>query len=195
MEVQENMTMSSQVEEGMEIHPEPDPPLEEIRRIRGFRRRMSESAREIPGEGISRLARLGNGIRRRLSGSTRDVSTTGAAAADMAAEGKSGGIGLRCHLSASMKDLLQVGILRGEGDGEGIGRRLSRRLSLLAGTVTTRADNTRGSLRARLPNLRRSRSFTVTVILPDSSHRTVMGEIRTFNLAQMMDMSSSVSKE
>nr|XP_053633074.1 uncharacterized protein LOC128689036 [Cherax quadricarinatus] len=167
MEGQDNINVDSPGEEEMDSHPEPSPTLEEFRKSRGFRRRMSESAREIPSEGLSRLARLGNGIRRRLSGSTRDVSTTGTTAAEMAAEGKSGGNGLRRHLSASMKDLLL------NGDAEGLGRRLSRRLSLLAGTVASRADNTRGSLRARLPNLRRSRTFTVTLVLPDSSHRTV----------------------
>ncbi|KAK8744677.1 hypothetical protein OTU49_000564 [Cherax quadricarinatus] len=170
MEGQDNINVDSPGEEEMDSHPEPSPTLEEFRKSRGFRRRMSESAREIPSEGLSRLARLGNGIRRRLSGSTRDVSTTGTTAAEMAAEGKSGGNGLRRHLSASMKDLLL------NGDAEGLGRRLSRRLSLLAGTVASRADNTRGSLRARLPNLRRSRTFTVTLVLPDSSHRTVVGE-------------------
>lgn len=154
----------------VEVQPDPAPPQEEPRRIRAFRRRTSESARDAPIDGISRLARLGNGIRRRLSGSTRDVSTVGT----MADEGRSGGNGLRRHLSASMKDLLlHGGVQREEGENEGLGRRLSRRLSLLAGTVATRADQTRGSLRARLPNLRRSRTFSVTVILPDSSLRTV----------------------
>lgn len=158
-------------EEEVETHPEPTS-LQELRNIRGFRRRMPESMREVPGDGLSRLARIGNGLRRRLSGSTRDVFV---ATPEGVCEARSSGNGLRRHLSASMKDLLLSSmVVRGDGqEGEGLGRRLSRRLSLLAGSVAIRADHSRGSLRARFPNLRRTRTFTVTVILPDSSLITV----------------------
>lgn len=167
MEGPEDISKNPLREEEVETHPEPSS-LQELRSTRGFRRRVSESTRESPGEGLSRLARLGNGLRRRLSGSTRDVFM---APSEGVVEGRASSSGLRRHLSASMKDLLLSGVVvRGDGpESEGLGRRLSRRLSLLAGSVATRADHTRGSLRARFPNMRRSRTFTVTVILPDSS--------------------------
>lgn len=152
-------------------------PPEETRRIRGFRRRFSESARDSHPESMSRLARFGTGLRRRLSGSTRDLfsSTATATAGGGTDEAKPGNNGaLRRHLSASMKDLLHGGgVQRGDSDAEGIGRRLSRRLSLLAGTVASRSDHSRGSLRVRLPNFRRSRTFSVNIILPDSTSRMV----------------------
>ncbi|XP_042885062.1 uncharacterized protein LOC122261464 [Penaeus japonicus] len=155
-------------------------PTEEPRRIRGFRRRFSESARDSHVESMSRLARFGTGLRRRLSGSTRDLFSSSAttAAAGGVEEAKAGNNGaLRRHLSASMKDLLHGGgVQRGDSDAEGIGRRLSRRLSLLAGTVASRADHSRGSLRVRLPNFRRSRTFSVNIILPDSTSRMVVGD-------------------
>lgn len=163
-------------------HPdlETEPLQDPSRRIglRGFRRRVSESARDSHIDGLSRLTRLGHGLRRRLSGSTRDIFSVPNEGAD---EIKSiiSKAGLRRHVSASMRDLILPGgsVRDGGGGGgeesEGIGRKLSRRLSLLAGSVASRADHTRGSLRARFPNLRRSRSFTVNVVLPDTSVRSV----------------------
>lgn len=171
MEGTEDISKTPLPEEEVETNPEPSS-LQELKSIRGFRRRVSESTRESPSEGLSRLVRLGNGLRRRLSGSTRDVFL---APSEGVGEVRASTSGLRRHLSASMKDLLLSGMMvRGEGsESEGLGRRLSRRLSFLAGSVTTRADNSRGSLRARFPNMRRSRTFTVTVILPDSSVTSV----------------------
>lgn len=171
MEGPEDISKNPLPEEEVETHPEPSS-LQELKSARGFRRRVSESTRESPGEGLSRLVRIGNGLRRRLSGSTRDVFM---APSEGVGEGRAPSIGLRRHLSASMKDLLLSGVVvRGDGaESEGLGRRLTRRLSLLAGSVATRADHTRGSLRARFPNMRRSRTFTVTVILPDSSVTSV----------------------
>ena len=171
MEGQEDISKDPLCEEEVETHPEPTS-LQELPSIRGFRRKVPDCMREVPGEGLSRLARLGNGLRRRLSGSTRDVFL---ATPEGMVEAPCSGNGLRRHLSASMKDLLLSGmVMRGDGqEGEGLGRRLSRRLSLLAGSVAIRTDHSRGSLRARFPNLRRSRTFTVTVILPDSSVITV----------------------
>ncbi|KAK7069792.1 hypothetical protein SK128_006731 [Halocaridina rubra] len=157
---------------------------DDARTLKGFRRRLSESARDVHGEGFHKLVRLGSGLRRRLSGSTRDLFSSVTSPVGSLDEPKTNPNELRRHLSTSMKDLLLHGVNGGgiggieasstrEGTSEGLGRKLSRRLSLLAGNVASRADQTRGSLRTRWPNLRRSRSFSVTVILPDASSRTM----------------------
>ncbi|KAK3873193.1 hypothetical protein Pcinc_021779 [Petrolisthes cinctipes] len=184
MEEQEDVSRDPQGKEGeieqpdLEIEPLQDP----SRRIglRGFRRRVSESARDTPIDGLSRLTRLGNGLRRRLSGSTRDIFSVPDEGTDEIKNITSKD-GLRRHVSASMRDLILPGgsVRDGGGGGggeesEGLGRKLSRRLSLLAGSVASRADHTRGSLRARFPNLRRSRSFTVNVVLPDTTIRNYL---------------------
>ncbi|XP_068200560.1 LOW QUALITY PROTEIN: uncharacterized protein [Palaemon carinicauda] len=180
MEINERDTLGK-----TEVIPRARWTYDDPRTLRGFRRRLSESARDAHGDGFYRLARLSSGLRRRLSGSTRDlfssvVSPVGTSFDEVNTISPND---IRQQLSASMKDLLLhggaggTGGPRGEdGNSEGIGRKLSRRLSLLADTVANRADLTRGSLRARLPNLKKSRSFSVGVILPDSSTRTVICE-------------------
>lgn len=183
MEEQEDVSRDPQGEGEHIEHPdlEAEPLQQDPNRrigLRGFKRRVSESARDTHIDGLSRLTRLGiSGLRRRLSGSTRDVFSVPDEGADEINKSIISKAGLRRHVSASMRDLiLPGGSVRDGGGGEeseGIGRKLSRRLSLLAGSVASRADHTRGSLRARFPNLRRSRSFTVNVVLPDTSVRSV----------------------
>ena len=153
-------------------------------RGKGLRRRLSESARDIPGEGFSRLTRFGSGLRRKISNSTKDLFT-GLSNGNPTSENieipepmpKSG---LRRNLSASMKDLFSSSFgLNSKGNEtvleNGIGRKLSRRLSFLTSAMKREKINDPDDIfnTNQIPRLRKARSFDVTVVLPDGTRRIV----------------------